>query len=211
MKLNEFNKIEDYDLKIVEISNLSNKLKTSLKRRFKISEPVLGILYIDENYGITVDLLGDKTKKIDKTTIIRGEVLEESDFNILEDSKLYKEYNDRIERIKLEFYYNQNLLKLRKDKKLDKFRDKLFPDNVECILYTEGKGMERVFVKALVKARNASVYAGILTEDAQLNKYYPKDTEVAFDYSDRLDSLIILGKTTKEIEETIEEEIEVIM
>ena len=204
MKLIEFNNIEDYDLKLVEITNLSSKVKTSFKRRFKISEPVLGILYIDYNHGLTIELIGDNNTIIDKTTIVRGEVLEESEFNAIDDKKLYSKYKDRTERIKLEFYDNNKILKLRKDSRLNKFRDRLCPDDVECILYTEGKGMERVYVKVLLKARNASVYAGYLVEDAKLNKYYKKNTEVAFDYSERLNSLIILGKTQKELEEDIE-------
>ncbi len=163
MKFADFKNFRDYDRKIVKVTKLDKKYL----KDYNLVEPITGILYIDKECGVTLKVLGDDRKTLKNIAyIIRIDKIKDAEFKII---KGKKEELEELEKI-IANYYDEKFNMLLKDSLLDKFRDKVFINDVKCILATK-KGLEQVWARLIAKTNQKDIYIGEL-----LNEPYDKES-----------------------------------
>lgn len=168
MKFKEFKDFRNCSLKLVEISNIPQKIKKGLKIE-NLEEPLIGILYIDYECGISLRILGNADQTIeDEMLIARAETFDNMIFKIISNSK----YNKELEKIKENYYKDEKINELREIKELDKFRNQEFPDDVVAILPIENIGNEQMWCRLFLKTNKENLYVGRLLNSSDYNKNY---------------------------------------
>lgn len=191
MKFSEFEDFRSCNLKLVEINHIPNDVKKRLKIE-KLEEPLIGILYIDYECGISSRILGnDKTKIENEMLITRAETFKNMRFKTISNSK----YDKELDIMKGNYYKDERINELREVKELDQFRNKEFPDDVVAILPIENVGSEQMWCRLVLKTNEENLYVGRLLNASDYNKNYQVGNYVAIvDYKkDDTHILVING------------------
>ena len=193
MKISEFKSFRDFDRKFVKITNVNNKDKVRLKLD-NLKEPWYGILYIDEECGISLRVLGNEDNFIkDKGILLRADVFDDIDFEIFDGTNELKNVLDnQINK----YYYSDKYEELLSDKKLDKFRHEFFPNDVKTLLILDNQ-LEQMWVRLTMKTDQKDLYVGKLLNTSYYKKkeyYQGQDVAIKYYKNENNEELIIQGK-----------------
>lgn len=174
MKFKDFKSFRDYDRKFVKVTNLDEATKKGLKID-KLTEPIYGILYIDRECGATLRITGNSTTEYTDIMIIdRAGSFNDAEFELFEGNPFMEEILKQIN----EGYYDDNLNELLNDKKLDKYRHELFPNDVMAILPNEQQP-EQMWVRLFMKTKEKDLYIAELLDNSFFDKSYTTGKKVA--------------------------------
>ncbi len=205
MKISEIN-FRDVDHKWIGIENKKNckKIAKMLKNKELIA-PIFGYFYIDEDYGITLKVVGNIEVDGHKKLYINALFLDEDyiiDYDFMNKIKLEFEILDDIDissniegahiiENKLQYKNINNILETRSNNVLDKFRDDKYPDDIEVELeHKEDEIVEHLWVTIegimdtrpdlmICKLNNSSEYDDSFKEGEYVAvKYYEDDDAV---------------------------------
>lgn len=194
--MKEFKKLEemsfrDYDKKFVLVKNTGNLLERLLPEEeiegndlpTQIKEPFYGLMYIDHECGVTLNVLGNVENKdlyVETIRLIaRSDSLENAEFKIIDD-KEYLYSKKALEKLDV-YYENKNVNETRNEELLDKFRHPFFPDDVEVILPTE-KGLEQMWARLMLKTNQDNLYVGELLNTSNVDEKYQTGRAAALVY-----------------------------
>lgn len=197
MKYIECKCFRDLYLKYVEVSNVSDEIKSGLDIE-DLTEPYFGFVYIDHEYGLTLRIFGNATNYIDTDELlVRSEGFGDMNFKVIDESLLAptEEKKERLDRTK-SYYIDEELERVRQDKKLDSFRHSDFIDDVKVILPAEA-GFETLWVRLEFRADQDDIYFGKLLNSSELLDAYKVGLNVAVqyfkDYEKDKDVLVLRG------------------
>ena len=201
MKYTECKNFRDLYLKYVEVSNVSDEIKSGLDIE-DLEEPYLGFLYVDHEFGVTLRIYGNRTNYIDTDALlVRSAGFGDMDFKLI-DEKLIDKDGTKIDAIR-NYYIDEELERIRNDKKLDNFRHSDFPDDVLVVLPAD-TAFENLWVRLEFRADQDDIYFGKLLHSSEVLDAYQVGKDVAVQYFKDLEKdkevLVLRGllKDTKE-------------
>ncbi|MCD7950529.1 MAG: hypothetical protein LUG12_09760 [Erysipelotrichaceae bacterium] len=108
MKITEFKSYRDIDRKYVKIRNVDKRTIKNLKLK-KLIEPFVGIIYLDQECGISLRILGDENQILDDVMlIVRCDAAINFDFEIYDGQSRLEKYLCQIN----DGYYNEQINEL---------------------------------------------------------------------------------------------------
>lgn len=165
------------------------KLSKVFKYDFE-DAPLLIYSFIDHNNGITIKIVGNVYREIDKSLSINNELIDK-DFTTHDDYIsnfkivfLEKDISSKIlnlnkieDSIELKYYNKDSYNITRDDKRFDEFRNECFPDDLELFLETNKKG-ELLWGRIKIYSKEKDILVCELLEDSKNNKDYKKESFV---------------------------------
>ncbi|MCD7892378.1 MAG: hypothetical protein LUG60_01630 [Erysipelotrichaceae bacterium] len=178
MKITEFNSYRDIDRKYVKIRNVDEVAIKSLKIE-NLTEPFVGIIYLDQECGISLRILGDKNQILDEMLMIaRYDAITNFDFEIFDGQSTLEEYLYEIN----DSYYTEEISELINESALDSFRHESFFNDVEAILFVNdgvNDGLEKIWVRLEMKTNHENIYVGKLLDTSYYDEEYSEGELVA--------------------------------
>ena len=184
MKYIDCKNFRDLYLKYVEVSNVPDEVKSGLDIE-DLKEPYLGFIYVDHEVGVTLRIYGNATNYIDTDALlVRSAAFGDMEFKII-DEKLIDPDGTKIDAIR-NYYIDEELERIRVDKKLDNFRHSDFPDDVLVILPAD-TAFENLWVRLEFRADQDDIYFGKLLTSSEVLDAYKANMDVAVQYFKDLD------------------------
>lgn len=214
MKISKY-KFRDIDKKWILIDRPKDIKKIKKKNKIDLSlDPVLGIIYIDHDMGLTIRILGNIYKEnseylfLDKfinENIINIRIDKKNDFNItILNDKVVEGINNTLAINKqIDVYYSKKaIIESRKMEYLDIFRHKYFPDDIE--LYNKKDDDDEIIWGRIIDCSiNDKIVICELLDNSLIDEKYKEHTLVMAKYEEtKNDEAIVIKSNVKKVEKT---------
>lgn len=214
MKISKY-KFRDIDKKWILIDRPKDIKKIKKKNKIDLSlDPVLGIIYIDHDMGLTIRILGNIYKEnseylfLDKfinENIINIRIDKKNDFNItILNDKVIEGINNTLAINKqIDVYYSKKaIIESRKMECLDIFRHKYFPDDIE--LYNKKDDDDEIIWGRIIDCSiNDKIVICELLDNSLIDEKYKEHTLVMAKYEEtKNDEAIVIKSNVKKVEKT---------
>ena len=214
MKISKY-KFRDIDKKWILIDKSKDIKKIKKKNKIDLSlDPVLGIIYIDHDMGLTIRILGNIYKEnseylfLDKfinENIINIRIDKKNDFNItILNDKVVEGINNTLAINKqIDVYYSKKaIIESRKMEWLDIFRHKYFPDDIE--LYNKKDDDDEIIWGRIIDCSiNDKIVICELLDNSLIDEKYKEHTLVMAKYEEtKKDEAIVIKSNVKKVEKT---------
>ena len=214
MKISKY-KFRDIDKKWILIDRPKDIKKIKKKNKIDLSlDPVLGIIYIDHDMGLTIRILGNIYKEnseylfLDKfinENIINIRIDKKNDFNItILNDKVVEGINNTLAINKqIDVYYSKKaIIESRKMECLDIFRHKYFSDDIE--LYNKKDDDDEIIWGRIIDCSiNDKIVICELLDNSLLDEKYKEHTLVMAKYEEtKKDEAIVIKSNVKKVEKT---------
>ena len=216
MKIKKYT-FREIDRKWILIDSDNDIKKINKKNNLNLSlDPVLGIIYIDHEMGLTLRVLGNVYK--DKNGYsFNEEFINEKVINIRLDKKVNFDItilNEKvingidntpaIEKQVDVFYAKKSIVESRKMECLDTFRHKYFPDDIE--LYNKkDKDEEIIWGRIIDCSLNNNLVVCKLLDNSIIEKKYKENTLVIAKYEkNKKEEYIIIKDSVRKVEKNVD-------
>ena len=196
MKLRDHH-FRDYEKKFVKVSNSGNVL--AKMGAADVREPFIGYMYVDNNRGVTLRLLGNTENEAhekyikEKVSVVRYDLIEDFDIEIMEEEipsfEIIRENTD-------EHYGEAHIEKVRDRIEIDNLRSRAYPDDVEIVIpYKEGY-VEKMWVRSYDYIVKENIYIFSLLKDSCYDESLKKGELIACKYfkKNNAEALIFFGR-----------------
>lgn len=214
MKISKY-KFRDIDKKWILIDKSKDIKKIKKKNKIDLTlDPVLGVIYIDHEMGLTIRILGNIYKEnseylfLDKfinENIINIRIGKKSDFNItILNDKVVEGINNTLAiKKQIDVYYSKKaIVESRKMEYLDIFRHKYFPDDIE--LYNKKDDDDEIIWGRIIDCSiNDKIVICELLDNSLIEEKYKEHTLVMAQYEEtKKDEAIVIKSSVKKVEKT---------
>ncbi|MCQ4795351.1 hypothetical protein NE604_06835 [Anaerofustis stercorihominis] len=196
MKLRDHH-FRDYEKKFVEVSNSGNVL--SKMGEEDVKEPFIGYMYVDNNRGVTLRLLGNTENEVhekylkEKISVAGYDLIEDFDIEIIQEEipslEIIRKHTDK-------HYGEAHIEKVRDRIEIDNLRSRAYPDDVEIVIpYKEGY-VEKMWVRSYDYILKENIYIFSLLKDSCYDESLKKGELIACKYfkKNNAEALIFFGK-----------------
>lgn len=196
MKLRDHH-FRDYEKKFVEVSNSGNVL--AKMGAADVREPFIGYMYVDNNRGVTLRLLGNAENEAhekyikEKVSVVRYDLIEDFDIEIIQEEIPSLEI---IRKLTDKHYGEVHIEKVRDRIEIDNLRSRAYPDDVEIVIpYKEGY-VEKMWVRSYDYIVKENMYIFSLLKDSCYDESLKKGELIACKYfkKNNAEALIFFGR-----------------